>query len=120
MLFFFSYLGVKNICRDIEFMLNIKTSLYYRICWSIITPLFMAAILIYTLIEYKPLEYNGVKYPSYFYGKYCGHLTMKQFLNNFFVYITNRYRLVHICLWHWPVNYLGHHCYLSKSRTQTL
>ncbi|KAI8120513.1 Sodium-dependent nutrient amino acid transporter 1 [Lucilia cuprina] len=59
--------GVKNICRDIKFMLNIKTSLYFRICWSIITPVFMIAILIYTLVEYKPLEYNGVKYPEYIY-----------------------------------------------------
>ncbi|XP_065369350.1 sodium-dependent nutrient amino acid transporter 1-like [Calliphora vicina] len=59
--------GVKNICRDIQFMLNIKTSLYYRLCWSIITPAFMTAILIYTLVEYKPLDYNGVKYPAYLY-----------------------------------------------------
>ncbi|XP_065367623.1 sodium-dependent nutrient amino acid transporter 1-like [Calliphora vicina] len=60
--------GVKNICRDIEFMLNIKTSLYYRLCWGIITPVFMAAILIYTLVKYKPLDYNGVKYPAYLYA----------------------------------------------------
>ncbi|KAI8120517.1 hypothetical protein FF38_10479 [Lucilia cuprina] len=59
--------GVKNICRDIKFMLNIKTSLYYRLCWSVITPVFMTAILIYTFVEYKPLDYNGVKYPDYLY-----------------------------------------------------
>ncbi|XP_075167565.1 sodium-dependent nutrient amino acid transporter 1-like [Haematobia irritans] len=59
--------GVKNICRDNKFMLNVNTSIYYRICWSIITPLFMTAILIYMLVEYEPLQYNGVLYPEELY-----------------------------------------------------
>ncbi|KAM7342265.1 sodium-dependent nutrient amino acid transporter 1-like [Cochliomyia hominivorax] len=59
--------GVKNICRDIQFMLKIKTSLYYRICWSIITPILMTAILVYMLVDYEPLEYNNVKFPDYMY-----------------------------------------------------
>ncbi|XP_013107994.2 sodium-dependent nutrient amino acid transporter 1 [Stomoxys calcitrans] len=56
--------GVKRLCKDIYFMLGIKTSWYYRICWGIITPAFMAAILMYTLVEYKPLQYNDYTYPS--------------------------------------------------------
>uniref|UniRef100_A0A1I8PI57 Transporter n=1 Tax=Stomoxys calcitrans TaxID=35570 RepID=A0A1I8PI57_STOCA len=59
--------GVKNICRDIKFMLNVNTSIYYRICWSIITPIFVTAILIYMLVEYEPLQYNGVPYPDELY-----------------------------------------------------
>ncbi|XP_037950720.1 sodium-dependent nutrient amino acid transporter 1 [Teleopsis dalmanni] len=59
--------GVKRLCNDVKFMLGIKTSIYYRICWGIVTPLFMAAILIYTLVQYEPLEYNGVTYPSGLY-----------------------------------------------------
>ncbi|EDW36740.1 GL18425 [Drosophila persimilis] len=31
--------GTKRLCQDAEYMLNIKTSKYYRICWSIVTPL---------------------------------------------------------------------------------
>lgn len=50
-------------------MLNVKTSIYYRICWAIITPLLMAAILIYMLANYEPLEYNNVQYPEGLYGK---------------------------------------------------
>ncbi|XP_073845258.1 sodium-dependent nutrient amino acid transporter 1-like [Musca autumnalis] len=59
--------GIKNICRDIKFMLDIKTSIYYRLCWGIITPIFMTAILIYMLVDYKPLTYNDVSYPDYLY-----------------------------------------------------
>lgn len=61
--------GVKNICRDIKFMLDINTSIYYRLCWGVITPIFMTAILIYMLVDYKPLTYNDVTYPEYLYGK---------------------------------------------------
>ncbi|XP_055904335.1 sodium-dependent nutrient amino acid transporter 1-like [Eupeodes corollae] len=51
--------GVKRFCADIEFMLQRKTSLYYRLCWAVITPAFMTAILIYTLVNYEPIKYNG-------------------------------------------------------------
>uniref|UniRef100_A0A1I8QAK1 Transporter n=1 Tax=Stomoxys calcitrans TaxID=35570 RepID=A0A1I8QAK1_STOCA len=60
--------GVKNICRDIKFMLDVNTSIYYRICWSIITPLFITAVLIYMLVDYEPIQYNGVRYPEGFYA----------------------------------------------------
>ncbi|XP_073811812.1 uncharacterized protein [Musca autumnalis] len=60
--------GVKNICRDIKFMLKIKTSIYYRICWGIVTPVFMTAVLIYMLAEYEPLKYNDVLYPEGLYA----------------------------------------------------
>ncbi|XP_065369295.1 sodium-dependent nutrient amino acid transporter 1-like [Calliphora vicina] len=62
--------GVKQLCKDIHFMLGIKTSIYYRLCWGIITPAFMAAILIYTLVEYEPLQYNGYTYQDgvYIFG----------------------------------------------------
>ncbi|XP_075165720.1 sodium-dependent nutrient amino acid transporter 1-like isoform X2 [Haematobia irritans] len=60
--------GVKNISRDIKFMLGVNTSIYYRICWSIITPIFMAAVYIYMLVDYKPLTYNNVRYPDGLYA----------------------------------------------------
>uniref|UniRef100_W8B974 Transporter n=1 Tax=Ceratitis capitata TaxID=7213 RepID=W8B974_CERCA len=59
--------GVKNLCRDIYFMLGIKTSIYYRVCWGIITPAFMAAVLAYTLVNYTPLQYNGYTYQNGLY-----------------------------------------------------
>lgn len=60
--------GVNRLCKDAEFMLGIKTGLYWRICWGIITPLLMGSILIYTLITLEPLTYNGYIYPTNAYG----------------------------------------------------
>lgn len=51
-------------------MLGIKTSIYYRICWAVITPALMAAILIYTLVQYEPLQYNGYIYKDGVYSKF--------------------------------------------------
>ncbi|EDW60494.1 sodium-dependent nutrient amino acid transporter 1 [Drosophila virilis] len=56
--------GVKRVCRDAEFMLGIKTSIYYRICWAVITPLLMFAILVYMLALYEPLKYKDYTYQS--------------------------------------------------------
>ncbi|KAH8400678.1 hypothetical protein KR009_000293 [Drosophila setifemur] len=56
--------GVKRLCRDVEFMLGIKTSLYYRICWAVITPLMMFIILVYTLVRYEPLKYKDYTYQT--------------------------------------------------------
>lgn len=59
--------GVKRICSDIEFMLNIKTSFYWRICWAIIAPGLMFLVLVYMLFSYEPLTYRGVQYPPAYY-----------------------------------------------------
>ncbi|EDX06730.1 GD25852 [Drosophila simulans] len=42
--------GVKRICSDIEFMLNVKTSFYWRICWAIVAPGLMFLVLVYMLL----------------------------------------------------------------------
>ncbi|XP_017836013.1 sodium-dependent nutrient amino acid transporter 1 [Drosophila busckii] len=56
--------GIKRLCNDIEFMLNVKTSWYWRICWAIIAPGLMFLVLVYTLASYEPLTYKGVTYPQ--------------------------------------------------------
>lgn len=43
--------GVERICRDIEFMLSIKTSILWRVCWKYITPTVIALILLVTFIN---------------------------------------------------------------------
>ncbi|XP_075166196.1 sodium-dependent nutrient amino acid transporter 1 [Haematobia irritans] len=60
--------GVKRLCQDIEFMLGVKTGLYWRVCWALITPGLMFGVLLYTLITLEPLTYNGVGYPDKIYG----------------------------------------------------
>lgn len=62
--------GVSRICRDVEFMLGIKTGLYWRICWGIVTPGLMIAIIIYNLATLEPLKYNNYVYPDVLYSKY--------------------------------------------------
>lgn len=61
-------LGVDRLCRDTEFMLGRNPGLYWRICWGIVTPFLMIAILFYTFVTYKPLTYRNYVYPSTAYG----------------------------------------------------
>lgn len=57
--------GVKRFCKDIEFMCDLKTGIYWRLCWAIFTPGLMFLVLVYTLVTYKPLQYKDVAYPEY-------------------------------------------------------
>ncbi|XP_016945680.2 sodium-dependent nutrient amino acid transporter 1 isoform X1 [Drosophila suzukii] len=60
--------GTDRLCKDIEFMLNRKVGLYWRLCWSIFTPLIMTVILIYFYATYEPLTYNNIIYPNWAYS----------------------------------------------------
>ncbi|KMY90299.1 sodium-dependent nutrient amino acid transporter 1 isoform X2 [Drosophila simulans] len=60
--------GTDRLCKDIEFMLGRKVGLYWRLCWSIITPLIMTVILIYFYATYQPLTYNNIVYPNWAYS----------------------------------------------------
>eukprot|EP00099_Drosophila_melanogaster_P000028 NP_001014484.2 uncharacterized protein Dmel_CG15279, isoform D [Drosophila melanogaster] len=60
--------GTDRLCKDIEFMLGRKVGLYWRLCWSIITPLIMTVILIYFYATYQPLTYNNIVYPNWSYS----------------------------------------------------
>lgn len=56
--------GLDNWCNDIEFMVQRRVGLYWRLCWGLITPLFMIAVFIYSLVEYKWPTYSGQQYPG--------------------------------------------------------
>ncbi|XP_026725014.1 sodium-dependent nutrient amino acid transporter 1-like isoform X2 [Trichoplusia ni] len=57
--------GLENMCLDIEFMLKIKNSFYWRICWSIITPVMMLTVFFYALITTEELLFGGTyEYPA--------------------------------------------------------
>ncbi|XP_030241857.1 sodium-dependent nutrient amino acid transporter 1 isoform X2 [Drosophila navojoa] len=60
--------GTDRLCKDIEFMLGRKVGLYWRLCWSIFTPLIMTIILIYFYATYEPLIYNNQPFPAWAYG----------------------------------------------------
>lgn len=61
--------GLFNFLNDMEFMLGKRMSVYWRLCWLLITPLFMIVILVYTIASYEPPTYDGVRFPDYAYGR---------------------------------------------------
>jgi solute carrier family 6 amino acid transporter-like protein 5/7/9/14 len=62
--------GLENFLDDVEYMLQKRPSVYWRICWVIITPLLLAGILIYSVVNLKPLTYGNIFYPFTAYGWY--------------------------------------------------
>ncbi|KAL0893061.1 hypothetical protein ABMA27_014708 [Loxostege sticticalis] len=63
--------GLENICLDIEFMLGIKTSFYWRCCWGFFTPGLMIVVFVYALASYEALLFGGwYHYPDAGYGMY--------------------------------------------------
>lgn len=57
-------------CLDIEFMLGIKNSFYWRICWGIITPLLMIAVFFYSFITTDRLMFGRTyEYPEIAYSE---------------------------------------------------
>jgi solute carrier family 6 amino acid transporter-like protein 5/7/9/14 len=65
---FGSFAGVDNFCSDIEFMVGRKLSAYWRLCWGIITPVLMIAILAYAIVTMKPETYRDKPFPTSAYG----------------------------------------------------
>jgi len=61
--------GVNNLCDDVEFMLERKTGIYWRICWGFVTPVLMIVILLYSLVTMQPETYNDEPFPA---GAYAG------------------------------------------------
>ncbi|XP_045772165.1 uncharacterized protein LOC123872079 [Maniola jurtina] len=67
--------GLENICTDIEFMLGISTSIYWRFCWGIITPAMMIVVFIYALFSFDNLLFAGhYVYPTA--GYVAGYLML--------------------------------------------
>lgn len=56
--------GVDNFMDDIEFMVGVRPSFYWRFCWCFLTPLSLFTILIYFLSQLTPITYNGEYYPT--------------------------------------------------------
>ncbi|XP_053607702.1 sodium-dependent nutrient amino acid transporter 1-like isoform X2 [Plodia interpunctella] len=50
--------GLENLCLDIEFMMGVKTSFYWRLCWGLITPAMMIVVFVYALISFEALVFG--------------------------------------------------------------
>lgn len=52
-------------------MLGLKSSIYWRMCWGIITPFMMIAVCFYSLITTEELLFGGTyEYPQSAYSKW--------------------------------------------------
>ncbi|KAH9633371.1 hypothetical protein HF086_004085 [Spodoptera exigua] len=57
-------IGLENMCLDIEYMLGLKTSVYWRFCWGIVTPLMMMTVFFYALVTSDQLKFGDYIYPD--------------------------------------------------------
>ncbi|ODM95691.1 Sodium-dependent nutrient amino acid transporter 1, partial [Orchesella cincta] len=64
--------GLSNICNDIEFMLGRHVGIYWRVCWSFVIPVGLAANLLYFLITEPEFKSGSVSYPKV--ATICGWL----------------------------------------------
>lgn len=62
--------GLENFLDDVEYMLKRRPSVYWRLCWTLVVPILLAVILVYTIINLKPLTYSGISYPDSAHGLY--------------------------------------------------
>lgn len=79
--------GVNRLCKDIEFMLGIKTGWYWRICWGVISPLIMTAILCFKAVTLKPLKYHDYTYTESFYCINHFLMSYHEYLNEILIRI---------------------------------
>lgn len=56
--------GLENYCLDIQFMTKRTVGIYWRICWAIVTPIFMLIIFIYNMATLKSPTHGGMNFPE--------------------------------------------------------
>ncbi|TSM20225.1 Sodium- and chloride-dependent glycine transporter 1 [Bagarius yarrelli] len=57
--------GHRKYFKDVEMMLGFPPPVFFRVCWRFISPLIITFILIFTVIQYKPITYNDYVYPDW-------------------------------------------------------
>ncbi|XP_061200992.1 sodium- and chloride-dependent glycine transporter 1 isoform X1 [Neopsephotus bourkii] len=57
--------GHRNYFKDIEMMLGFPPPLFFQICWRFISPAIIFFILVFTVIQYRPISYNEYVYPAW-------------------------------------------------------
>lgn len=59
------FYGVNRFSDDLEKMLGFRPGIFWRVCWSIISPIFLLVLFILSIVAYKPMELNGYVYPDW-------------------------------------------------------
>ncbi|XP_068082060.1 sodium-dependent proline transporter-like [Anabrus simplex] len=57
--------GLRQICNDLEFMLGKRPGLYWRMTWGFFAPVILLCIFVYSLVGFKPLNYESYDYPDW-------------------------------------------------------
>ncbi|XP_068808987.1 sodium- and chloride-dependent glycine transporter 1 isoform X1 [Struthio camelus] len=57
--------GHRNYFKDIEMMLGFPPPIFFQICWRFISPAIIFFILVFTVIQYRPISYNDYVYPTW-------------------------------------------------------
>ncbi|KAJ4937422.1 hypothetical protein JOQ06_001981 [Pogonophryne albipinna] len=57
--------GHKQYFKDVEMMLGFPPPLFFKVCWRFISPVIISCILIFTVIQYKPITYNDYVFPTW-------------------------------------------------------
>ncbi|TNN74450.1 Sodium- and chloride-dependent glycine transporter 1 [Liparis tanakae] len=60
--------GYQQYFKDVEMMLGFPPPLFFKVCWRFISPVIISFILIFTVIQYKPITYNDYVYPNWSLG----------------------------------------------------
>ncbi|XP_033107810.1 sodium-dependent dopamine transporter-like [Anneissia japonica] len=59
------FYGVERLCGDIKEMLGFHPGIFWRLCWTIISPAILMAIVIGGFVTFTPLELYGYVYPDW-------------------------------------------------------
>ncbi|KAL2097231.1 hypothetical protein ACEWY4_006438 [Coilia grayii] len=57
--------GHKNYFKDVEMMLGFPPPIFFKVCWRFVSPIIISFILIFTVIQYKPITYGDYVYPQW-------------------------------------------------------
>lgn len=63
--YFLLFLGTERFCEDIRDMIGFRPGVYWRFCWRFAAPAFLLFIIVYGLMDYEPLQYEGYVYPAW-------------------------------------------------------
>ena len=55
--------GLRRFIQDIHFMLDRSTGLFWRLCWGVFNPIFLAVVFVYSQIQHQ-----GISYGTYVFG----------------------------------------------------
>ncbi|MBN3308362.1 INE protein, partial [Amia calva] len=60
--------GVRRLSQNVEEMTGKKPNIFFTVCWTVVSPLLVTVILIFSIIQFKPARYEGYVYPPWAQG----------------------------------------------------